>query len=82
MPAEEEAKSLWRIEDVLDAARNMPLDNVKHLLKRQIDFNMAISKEGLTNDYGASIGKFCCVAIRTACVSAHVPALLQAVTRV
>ena len=57
VPAEEEAKSLWRIEDVLDAARNMPLDNVKHLLQRQIDFNMAISKEGLTNDYGASIGK-------------------------
>ena len=41
----------------MDAARNMPLDNVKHLLQRQIDFNMAISKEGLTNDYGASIGK-------------------------
>lgn len=57
VPAEEEAKSLWRIEDVLDAARNMPLDNIKHLLQRQIDFNMAISKEGLTNDYGASIGK-------------------------
>lgn len=41
----------------IKAARNMPLDNVKHLLQRQIDFNMAISKEGLTNDYGASIGK-------------------------
>lgn len=57
VPEEEEAKSLWRIEDVLDAARNMPLDNVKHLLERQIEYNMAISKEGLDHDYGASIGK-------------------------
>lgn len=57
VPEEEEAKSLWRIEDVLDAARHMPLDNVKHLLERQIEYNMAISKEGLNHDYGASIGK-------------------------
>lgn len=57
VPEEEEAKSLWRIEDVLDAARYMPLDNVKHLLERQIEYNMAISKEGLDHDYGASIGK-------------------------
>lgn len=57
VPVEEEAKSLWRIEDVLDAARHMPLDNVKHLLERQIEYNMAISKEGLEHDYGASIGK-------------------------
>lgn len=57
VPEEEEAKSLWRIEDVLDAARHMPLDNVKHLLERQIEYNMAISKEGLEHDYGASIGK-------------------------
>ena len=57
VPEEEEAKSLWRIEDVLDTARHMPLDNVKHLLERQIEYNMAISKEGLDHDYGASIGK-------------------------
>lgn len=57
VPEEEEAKSLWRIEDVLQAARHMPLDKVKALLERQIEYNMAIAKEGLTNDYGASIGK-------------------------
>ncbi len=57
VPAEEEAKSLWHIEDVLEAARNMPLAAVKPLLERQIAYNMAISKEGLTHDYGASIGK-------------------------
>lgn len=51
------AQSVWTIEDVLDAARNMPLDNVLPLLKRQIEYNMAISEEGLAHDYGASIGK-------------------------
>lgn len=51
------AQSVWSIEDVLDAARNMPLDNVLPLLKRQIEYNMAISEEGLAHDYGASIGK-------------------------
>lgn len=57
VPAEEEAKSLWHIEDVLEAARNMPLAAVRPLLERQIAYNMAISKEGLKHDYGASIGK-------------------------
>ena len=57
VPEEEEAKSLWRIEDVLDAARKMPLTKVKPLLERQVEYNMAIAKEGLTHDYGASIGK-------------------------
>ena len=57
VPAEEEAKSLWKIEDVLEAARKMPLAKVEPLIKRQIEYNMAIAKEGLKNDYGASIGK-------------------------
>lgn len=54
---EEEAKSIWSLEDVLDAAKNMPLDNVLPYIQRQINYNMAISKEGLENDYGASIGR-------------------------
>ena len=57
VPITEEAKSSWTIEEVLDAARNMPLDKVLPLLKRQIAFNMAIAEEGLAKDYGASIGK-------------------------
>ena len=35
----------------------MPLDNVLPYIQRQINYNMAISKEGLENDYGASIGR-------------------------
>jgi L-cysteine desulfidase len=30
---------------------------VRDILERQIDYNQAISREGLTNDYGARIGK-------------------------
>lgn len=54
---EEEAKSIWSLEEVLDASKNMPLDNVLPYIQRQINYNMAISKEGLENDYGASIGR-------------------------
>lgn len=57
VPVAEEAQSVWTIDEVLDAAKHMPLDGVLPLLQRQIDYNMAISQEGLANDYGASIGK-------------------------
>ena len=53
----EEAKCLWKIDEVIEAASNMPLEPVKPLLERQINYNMAIAKEGLHKDYGASIGK-------------------------
>ena len=35
----------------------MPLDEVRALLRRQIDYNMAIAEEGLRRPYGANIGK-------------------------
>ena len=57
VPEVDAVKDTWTMEDVLDAARNMPLDNVKGLLQRQIDYNMAIADEGMRKDYGASIGK-------------------------
>lgn len=57
VPVEEEAKSLWKIEDVLEAAQNMPLERVQPLLERQLQYNMAIATEGLNNEYGASIGR-------------------------
>lgn len=53
----EEEQELWKIEEVIEAAANMPLEPVEQYLRRQIDYNMAIAGEGLTNDYGASIGK-------------------------
>ena len=35
----------------------MDLTEIAPLLHRQVEMNMAIAEEGLTNDYGASIGK-------------------------
>lgn len=57
MPEEENAQGLWTMEEIISAARSMPLDNVLPLIKRQIKYNMDISQEGLTHDYGAAIGK-------------------------
>ena len=45
------------IEDVYDFAMTCDINDVKELLDRQIEYNTAISDEGLKNDYGANIGK-------------------------
>lgn len=50
-------RSLLNVEDIVTFADEMELDDIRELLQRQIDCNMAIAEEGLTNDYGASIGK-------------------------
>lgn len=53
----EEVQEMWKIEEVIEAAAKMPLDELEPYLQRQIDYNMAIAEEGLNNEYGASIGK-------------------------
>ena len=35
----------------------MALDQVKELVERQISFNMAIAREGMTGKYGLGIGR-------------------------
>ena len=45
------------VADILDFATNCDLIELKDTLKRQLDYNYAIAKEGLTGKYGASIGK-------------------------
>ncbi len=45
------------IEGIIDFADNADLDDVKDLLDRQIEYNTAISEEGLTGRYGAAIGR-------------------------
>lgn len=49
--------SLLRVEDIVTFAREAELSQVSDLLQRQIDYNTAIAKEGIRNDYGARIGK-------------------------
>ena len=49
--------TLLNIKDIIDFADKADLNDVKDLLDRQIEYNTAISKEGLTGKYGAAIGR-------------------------
>ena len=44
------------IEGIVDFADTVDLDDVREVLERQIEYNMAIAEEGLRGDYGANIG--------------------------
>jgi len=50
-------RSLLKVEDIVAYAEETSLDEVKELLQRQIDCNMAIVQAGLHHNYGANIGK-------------------------
>ncbi|MBQ8696355.1 MAG: serine dehydratase subunit alpha family protein [Clostridia bacterium] len=45
------------IEGIIDFADNVDISDVRELLERQIEYNTAIAKEGLTGKYGAAIGR-------------------------
>ena len=49
--------TLLTIADIFDFANTVDVDDVKEILDRQIAYNTAISREGLTNNYGARIGQ-------------------------
>jgi len=48
---------LLTVADIYDFAVTMDVNDVKELFDRQMAYNIAISHEGLKNDYGANIGK-------------------------
>ncbi len=50
-------RSVLNVRDILDFAETVRLEDVSDLLERQIQYNLAISEEGLRGNYGASIGK-------------------------
>ena len=50
-------KTLLRVKDITDFANQVNIEDVKEVLDKQIEYNMAIAEEGLKGDYGASIGK-------------------------
>ncbi len=50
-------RSVLNVEDILAFANTVNVEEVKGVLERQIQFNMAIAEEGLKNDYGANVGK-------------------------
>lgn len=50
-------RSLLSVERIVEFAETADLEPVKELLDRQIEYNTAIAKEGLTGKYGAGIGR-------------------------
>lgn len=50
-------RSFLSVKGILDYAESVDLEEVRETLERQIAYNTAISDEGLTNDWGASVGK-------------------------
>lgn len=48
---------LLRMESIFAFANEAELSEVSELLQRQIDYNTAIAREGMREDYGARIGK-------------------------
>lgn len=50
-------KLLLNIEDIFKFANLVEISDVKELISKQIQYNMAIAEEGLKGNYGASVGK-------------------------
>ena len=49
--------SLLTVADIFDFANTVEISDVAPILERQIEYNGAISREGLKNNYGARIGQ-------------------------
>lgn len=50
-------RSLLSVEEIVEFADTVDLEELTPLLESQISFNMAIAKEGISRDWGASIGR-------------------------
>ena len=50
-------RTAMSVESILDFAASADLEDVRGLLERQIDCNMAIAEEGLRNPWGAQVGR-------------------------
>lgn len=49
-------RSILNVQDILDFANTVDIEDVRPTIERQINYNTAISQEGLRGDYGANIG--------------------------
>ena len=45
------------VKDIYTFANEVKIEDIKDIISRQINMNTAISKEGMKNEYGASVGK-------------------------
>ncbi|MEG0441033.1 MAG: L-serine ammonia-lyase, iron-sulfur-dependent, subunit alpha [Oscillospiraceae bacterium] len=49
-------RKLLNMRDIFEFANTVNLDDVRDVLKRQVDLNLLIAQEGLTNPYGVNVG--------------------------
>ena len=49
-------RTLLSVEKIVEFADKVKLEDVREVLSRQIEYNVAIAKEGLRGNYGANIG--------------------------
>ena len=49
--------TLLNMEEIYEFAELVDIDDVRDVIKRQIDYNTSIAEEGLRHPYGANIGK-------------------------
>ena len=49
-------KSCLSIEKIVDFIDSLDVSDIRELVSRQIEYNMAIAKEGLKNNWGANVG--------------------------
>jgi len=57
---EKAGRAMLDVQDIVDFADTVIIDDVRELIERQIAYNSAISSEGLMENYGANIGKVLC----------------------
>ena len=50
-------RSSLNVEEILEFAETVDLNELSPILEKQIEYNMAIAKEGISGDFGASIGR-------------------------
>ncbi len=52
-----ENRKLLTVERIVEFADTVDIEDVRAILQRQIDYNLAIAQEGLKGEYGAQIGR-------------------------
>ncbi len=50
-------KSQLSVASIIEFAKTVDISDIEEVITQQIEMNSAISKEGLTNDYGAQVGR-------------------------
>ena len=50
-------RGVLNVRDIIEFAESVDIEDVRDLLEKQIEYNYAISEEGLHGEYGASVGK-------------------------